>query len=210
MADYFAAYIRHRGRFSRGPVSYTLETVYNLPEFDTLGRDTALLMDLICKRFESNYFAASGPQTIVWNPGQGHAPLFLTGYFSNLHPEKIAVASRDVLQLEISVRNLAASRDGEEAPEVKSYHVPSMDALREEIAPGSVSLALLMLNPVSGTGWQDEAARLVDRAVAPGGIVAACAGSTTIHRLLEALHGMVLHGSRKYHGSRAVLLKKQV
>jgi SAM-dependent methyltransferase len=206
--DHLAAYVRHRGSFSHSAVPYDLETVYNLPDFDTLGWDAALSMDLIYKRLE---YKSGG--VLVWNPGQGHVPVFLSKYYPESTPERFVLASRDALQLEISRRNLLAARstirpDGTAAPEPATHHVPSMDALCGSAVPGSVSLAVLFPHPVPGADWQDEAAQMLDRVLESGGSVVACAGSTVIHRFLSALHGMVLHGSRKYHGSRAVLLKK--
>ena len=212
--DYLEAYIRNRGRFAGCGVSYNLETANNLPDFDTIGRDTALLMELIDKRIDPRFFEAQTGTMMIWNPGQGHLPVFLTRFFPDLSPEEIILVSRDDLQLAISSRNLTASlkkRDieGASANPPKTYHLAAMDQFCSKAAPASVSLALILPRPVPGAGWENEASRLIDRIIAPGGIVAACAGSTVIHRFLSRLHGMVLQGSRKYHGSRAVLLKKQ-
>ena len=211
--DHLAAYVRRRGSFSQGSVSYDLETAYNLPDFDTLGRETALGMDLIGKQLEAGFFASHGGAVLVWNPGQGHAAVFLGKHCPELASERFMLTSRDALQLEISARNLMAARNsdgvrGTTGAQPVTHHVSSMDVLCERAAPGAVSLAVLFPHPVRGAGWEDEAVRLLDRVLEPGGSVVACAGSTVIHRFLTALHGMVLHGSRKYHGSRAVLLKK--
>ena len=80
----------------------------------------------------------------------------------------------------------------------------------EETVSSNVYLAVLFLRPVPGSGWEDETALFVDKMLAPGAAVIASGSSTDVHRFLSSLHGMVLHGSRKYHGSRAVILKKAV
>lgn len=211
-AGYLAAYLRDRVTFSHGGLSYDLDTVYNLSDFDTLGREASLAMDVMDKWVDACFFDSGSGSVLIWNPGQGHAAVYLSGRFQNLEPGRFILASRDALSLEITRWNLSRSFDAAAGTPVSApaaYHAASMDALCDDIAcqAAKVSLAMLFLQPIPGTGWEEEAVLLLQRVLIPGGLVIASGGSTEIHRFLSALHGMVLHGSRKYHGSRAVALK---
>ena len=198
--DEVAPYIRHRGGFQHRGTDYELETVYNLPDFDTLGRIPALAMDLINKRLSSDFSSGGSGDVVVWNPGQGHVPVYLTAWDGGLSPERVTVASRDALQLEITARNMPKG--------IRTHHIPSIELLVELISPASVSLMVLLPSPVPGVEWQRAAADIVQKLIEPDGMLLVSASSTKIHRLLDALGGMVLHGNRKMHGNRAVLLEK--
>ncbi len=207
-------YIRGRKRFSHGGISYELDTAYNLPDFDTLGRETVLAMDLIDKRLDRAFVRNASGRVLIWNPGQGHLAVYLLRRFPDLPPDRLILASRDALSLEISRHNIShvVSGGGGSAAVI---HVPSVErtaSLETTTAapaqPGT-SLALLLPHPVPGVHWEEEAAIMLSRCLEPGGVAIASAASTEIHRFLGVIHGLVLHDSRKYRGSRAVVLKKR-
>ena len=221
-------YIRGRKRFSHGGISYELDTVYNLPDFDTLGRETVLAMDLIDKRLDRAFVRNASGKVLIWNPGQGHLAVYLLRRFPDLQPDRLILASRDALSLEISRRNISlmAPATGDSAAVL---HIPALEravSLKTTTAPAQpgepwpedavvrdgggaqVSLELLLPHPVPGVHWEEEAALTLSRSLEPGGAAIASAASTEIHRFLGAIHGLVLHDSRKYRGSRAVVLRK--
>ena len=193
-------YIRRSGSFTHGGNRYRLDTVYNLPDFDTLGRSLSLVLDLADKRLGS--LDGCEGKVVIWNPGQGHPAVYLAGEGrAGLSAGRLVIASRDALQLAVTRHNLRAGVEGH-------LHVPSLDSLSAHIEAGSVSLVILLPELVSGVSWQEEAGEVLPRLLETKGRVLACSSSTQIHRFLSVLHGMVLHGNRKLHGSRAVLLEK--
>lgn len=196
--DALAPYIRRRGGYRHGATGYELETVYNLPDFDTLGRRVELAFDLIDKRLPHE-ISING-EAIVWNPGQGHLPKYLVSMPHAFPADRITVASRDTLQILITSRNV---------PGISALSVAELDEL-PQACDRDADLLTLFPEPVPGVEWQRIAADAVGKLLRKGGMLLACASSTHIHRLLAALKGMVLHGSKKYHGNRAVLLKKTV
>ncbi len=102
-------YVRGRASFRVGQTAYSLDTAHNLPEFDTLSFGSQLGLPLL----HSSDIARSPPATaLVWNPGQGHASVILQRLYPHL---RMTLASRDVLQLLISRRNLDPSAPGGEA-----------------------------------------------------------------------------------------------
>jgi hypothetical protein len=255
LQDYLKAYIRSRESFYHGGISYELDTAFNLPDFDILGRETLLAMDLMDKRIDESVIKTGDGRVLIWNPGQGHTAVYLVRRFDGISPERLVLGSRDALSLEITRRNMQRLRRGEGAvtnavlcegepavgiragsgakPGPVILHVPSIEALtdgwkypskpghpencsssmlqpRESLEEAGAALAILFMHPVPGTGWERETAKWLETAVAPGGIAVVSAGSTEIHRLLGVLHRMVLHDSRKRHGSRAVILKRRV
>ncbi len=123
----FSPYIRGRNRFNYKKSSYSLETVYNLPDFDMLSyRDISLFSCL-------NRHPVSG-SIAVYNPGQGHIPVYLTG---QRRLKEISLFSRDLLQLKISELNLA-----DKNVEYQSRHIPFPEALTELNLPRRSHIAV--------------------------------------------------------------------
>lgn len=225
-ADYLKAYIRGRKPFSRGEISYEMDTAFNLPDFDTLGNEISIAMDCLDSWLEKNVMKTGN--VLVWNPGQGHVPVHFMRRVPGFTADRFIFASRDALSLEITRRNVwmtstglraappaPVDQRGAAAAGPRILHVPSAGAVVEgigELSPpeGAVAtMALLFPHPVRSAEWEEGIQSLLDAVLVTGGIVIAGAGSTDIHRLLKTLHGMVLQQSRKYHGSRVVVLKKE-
>lgn len=88
-------YKRLEKQFLLGKSSYTLDTVYDIPSFDTIGYDEKL----------ASVLSAGTPMKtlILMNPGQGH----VSSYLLQEHPEieHLILVSRDLLSLYISAHN---------------------------------------------------------------------------------------------------------
>lgn len=91
-------YDRTESKFSFNNNVLSLKTVYNLPEFDTISYDTELLLESL-----SSIKKGKDHSIMVFNPGQGHVPLALSGLAD---VKKIILVDRDLLALEASKRNL--------------------------------------------------------------------------------------------------------
>jgi len=206
--DYFMDYVRGRSRFDCAGVSYEIDSAYNLPDFDTLGRETALAFELIDTRLHDDEMQTG--RILIWNPGQGHPAVYLRRRFSSVLPGRFSIASRDALSLEITRRNIFGPVQAGGGKELTLRHLPSLGVFAEHEAGTGAVLSLLFPHPFPGSRWEEEAALFFEKCVPPGGFAVASAASTEIYRLLRAIHGVVLHGSRKYHGSRAVLLRRGV
>jgi 16S rRNA (guanine1207-N2)-methyltransferase len=89
-----------RGEVDLDPVGFTcrVRTVWGLPEFDSLSYDTALLLNALA-RLEGEKVS----ETVVFNPGQGHAAVFI---WKLLEPKHITLVDRDLLALRVTRRNL--------------------------------------------------------------------------------------------------------
>ncbi|HEY9594586.1 MAG TPA: methyltransferase, partial [Spirochaetia bacterium] len=99
--DDIAPYLRTRQDFTARGVTYGLDTVWSLPDFDTLGRTTELLLEM------ADETPAPG-SVLVWNPGQGHVPSWLVGRFGTA-VRSLTLAGRDGLECAIAVRNARAA-----------------------------------------------------------------------------------------------------
>ena len=195
-------YVRHNGDFHYKTRSYRLKTAYNLPSFDTLGRDLVLAYGLV-ERFLSN--PSQIHRVLIWNPGQGHFPVYLSTLWSRSTDFELHLASRDALQLAISEMNVSAVAPG---ISIKKSHVAEIGELIEQIRGLEFSLIALFPAPIPGVKWQDSAAALVDVHLKRGGFLLSSTTSTEIHRLQQSLKRVAVMGHKKDRGSRAILLKK--
>ena len=84
-AEPLAAYVRHRGEFTLTDRAYHLDTVYGVPDFDTPSHLTRFTAGLIQRAGQQRRLRQrpAGPREplsiLVWNPGQGHLPVWLAG-----------------------------------------------------------------------------------------------------------------------------------
>lgn len=113
VTDELAPYIRDDKAHNNFGFSYRLKTAFNLSDFDTVGYQSELLLNLL----ENEKL---GGACLFWNPLQGHVPVLLHKMF----PGKITkyiLAGRDLLQLEISRDNLM--RNGVPGEKISTRHV---------------------------------------------------------------------------------------
>jgi 16S rRNA G1207 methylase RsmC len=117
----FDPYIRGVLDFFYENITYRLTTVYGISEFDTLNYSTAIMFDLIEK-------IKPDKKILIWNPGQGHAPVFI--YKTKSSPNiDMTLASRDLLSLTISKMNCEDA--GMALKSVTVLHIPSFFEIEE-------------------------------------------------------------------------------
>ena len=110
-----APYERHRGTVTLAGESLSLTTRYGLPDFDTPSHLTTLAAAAMHRnRIPAPASEPQGrdahPAILVWNPGQGHLPVWLARMYGVTareggHP-RFTLVSRDALQLLATRANL--------------------------------------------------------------------------------------------------------
>jgi 16S rRNA G1207 methylase RsmC len=195
-SDTLASYVRTEKLFTAHGTSYALETVYNLPDFDTLGHPVELAFDVL------SGFKTSG-RLLFWNPGQGHIPVFLSRRYGRSISE-IYLSSRDALEIAISERNTAKTG----IKTAGSGAVAGEAGLSEICAEGSMDFLCAVPHPIPGVAWQNELTDAASSLLKSGGSLFVVAKSTEVHRLLSKAKGFSVSLSRKHLGYRAVLLTK--
>ncbi|MCP4425549.1 MAG: methyltransferase [Chloroflexi bacterium] len=186
-AHTLAPYIRARQQFRTPPIAYRLQTVYNLPEFDTLGFQTAAAFDILKNQRVNG-------RVLIWNPGQGHTAVYLCKQFQSQIIEYV-LGGRDLLSLTISRQNL--QEQGIPATKITTFWRPD---IRD--ATGQFDFILLFPDNDPGVSWQRGL--LADR-LAPGGQAILAAKSGFIQRLLPLCDQLTIRQNKKRRGYRAVL-----
>ncbi|HEQ71752.1 MAG TPA: methyltransferase domain-containing protein [Spirochaetia bacterium] len=185
-------YQRLSPSISHKKVSWKLGTVYGLPEFDSLSYATTLLLDLVASEH-------CGHRVLVWNPGQGHVPLFLFKKRSGKWIEFV-LAGRDRLALEISRENLLAA--GLPAERVRLDPRPSF----HEVA-GRFQTVIIFPDRDPGVPWREVLVKKAFSLLAPEGRAVLAAKSTFVHTLFEHTTNAVIIQDKRTAGFRAVLFR---
>jgi len=188
-----------RGRFNFQPalkdLSYSIDTVYNLPDFDNLGYQQlsaiALLADNLSR--EQNI--------LIWNPGQGHLPVYLCRTMAEKRT-KFTLAGRDLLALQITRRNLAAH--GVADCLIESYHTSWLSQI-----PANYGLIILLPSPESRPVTVEMISTELPRLTEPDGEVVIAAKSALLQSILKRSKGFQPKKRKKNHGYRAVLMVKK-
>jgi protein-L-isoaspartate O-methyltransferase len=189
-------YIRSSVRFEPAGYSYSLRTVHALPDFDTLGYDIALLLDI------ARELPTPG-RILVWNPGQGHIPAGLLSR-RNQAVRSITIASRDSLQCVITALNIAALG----AAPANALTVPEEAALEAAVPQGPFDAVIASPQPVPRVPWQVALVGAANALLAPGGALLAVCSSTEMHRFMDQARGFQVISSKKHLGFRAAFLRK--
>ncbi len=194
-ADPLAPYLRGRAVFPDAERGYELETVYNLPEFDTLGYDTRLAFRLL----EALPVEALPPRgrLLVWNPGQGHVPVRLA--LRGMDGGRMTLAGRDLLQLWISERNLKSR--GIEGPSLAHRALPS-----ELEGPYSLLVAMPDVDPE--VDWEKALVEAAADLLEEGGRLIVASSGTSIQRMEKARRPLRPVRAVRGHGRRGLLLQK--
>jgi 16S rRNA G1207 methylase RsmC len=183
-------YIRAKAAFHYEKTSYLLNVVYNVSDFDTLGYQARLVIDLV----SSVRLAGTG---LFWNPGQGHLPLYalLTNRL-----EAIILAGRDLLALAVSRLNLI-EEGGRKIP-IRIIHTPFFSGLEAK----ADFLVLLADTSMVGAG---DLLRAGHRLLVKGGWLAIGAKSSGLSRLVRGREGFAVEADRRYRGFRALLMRRK-
>ena len=162
-------YDRAQAAFSHGRTEYSMNTVFGLPEFDSLSYRTRLL----CKVLQG-LVRLPGGRALVLNPGQGHVPVILS---KALAPASIDMVDRDLLALRCSARNL--SLNGYDA---------SRTSIGHRVGPGNDEsrwdLIVADMRDEEGPDVMAMQLRQAADRLAPGGRLVVAAGSASVTRLV--------------------------
>ncbi|HUV08730.1 MAG TPA: hypothetical protein VMX75_13430, partial [Spirochaetia bacterium] len=196
-------YIRRNAAFQGPHGEYSLKTVYDLPEFDTLGFRSRIAMELL------EGLSRKGP-FVIWNPGQGHLPVFLCrgrvakgmdAMGRDAPGNGYVLAGRDLLALEVSRLNLL--ENGVRENNVRVLHTPFLDDLEE-----AAELLIYFPDENSSVQWYatllDSCSRLIERT----GQLLVVSRSVHAFRLLQAMSSFTIMRDRKFHGFRGLVLEK--
>jgi 16S rRNA (guanine1207-N2)-methyltransferase len=138
----FNTYIRQTTKFEFDEYEYSMDTVYNTPDFDTLGFQTSLGMALL----SSYKFKGNG---LYVNSGQGHMATYL-GIKTGNSIKKLDFAGRDTLR-NLASRNNLLKNNGK--IESNIYNVPFIDSLLANIKKESLDFLCIEIEPISKTDW---------------------------------------------------------
>ena len=181
-----APYRRHHGDMTLAGASYPLQTTYGLPDFDRPSHLSELAATTIQRRLlaSSSSVRAPSPETIlVWNPGQGHLPVWLARAIAAApdtdagRQRRFTLASRDALQLLAARANLCHLGIAEDA--VALHHQVALHR-----AGGCHDLALLHPDDDIPAAARDGLFSRAESWLNPGGNVVLYGGAPAIAPLL--------------------------
>ncbi len=191
-----APYLRQTVTFVFKQMQYTLQTVWNIGDFDSHSWRITLLAELLEKK--------SYRGTIVfWSPGQGHFPLLCVSR-RGAKPERLILAGRDRLALLISEKNLEKYTG---LREVEIAQLAEPGSLQTGLDVHSVDFLLTDLDPIPYSDWSTRLLEMASAAIKPHGEWAIVGRSTNLARLLKNIKGWIVIGDRRHRGWRAIILR---
>ena len=190
-------YIRYSDVFKLNRSRYTLDTVWNISDFDTLSWRLKLAGDMIDSEKSRGTLA-------FWSPGQGHLPAATTSRFG-ARPQKVILAGRDTLSLAISRRNLE-KQNGEWELETHSLADPML--LSSCIEEQELDLLVTDLDPVSRSEWTEPLKDTASQIVKPGGRWIILGRSADLASLLKHSRGWTPLGDKRTRGWRCAMLRR--
>lgn len=172
--------IYHRGMatMSFGELTFSVQTAYGLPEFDSPSHSTELLVDGIFGVARSD-----ARRVVVFNPGQGQVPVAVWKIFG---PDTMDLVDRDLLALRYSRHNLMLH--GRLGEQVSVSHQVGMSSASEEQADLVVGVLREDEGPAAVALTIDQAAERLS----PGGVVLVSGSSTAVSRLVAHLRSQKL------------------
>ena len=190
-------YIRGTHPFTLLDETYVLKTVYNLPDFDTIGYDI---------RIAAAQIDRCGPsgRVMVMNPGQGHIPVYLLRKYS-YDMSEMFITARDILSLYISANN-TESYD----PDFPMQMLPAASPVETagEIEDESVHMICSFPVPVYGVDWEEEIWNAADKMLEPDGCLIVTGKTTPIKEFLKGRKGYRLIKKKKTRGYLSVFYRK--
>lgn len=195
----FSVYIRNSDTFDFDEHRYKMDTVYNVPDFDSLSFSTTLGMAML-----SSYRLKG--KAIYINPGQGHIPVYLSVKHGN-DIGRFTIAGRDILQSKITEHNLKKNRDKIDTSIIKS---PYTDSILSELDENSQDFIGVEIVPVPKADWFSSIKYTALKLLKPGGELFILGKSSPMHSLLKETKGFTIIEDKKYRGHRAVILRKNI
>ncbi|MBN1698689.1 MAG: methyltransferase [Spirochaetales bacterium] len=191
-------YIRDNVSFEYHETAYTLDTVFNIPDFDTLSYGTRIAMDILYREHIAG-------RILIWRPGQGHIPLFLREYYNKSVTQYI-LAGRDLLELEISRHNLLTNDNV--GVSIFLHHFPTVHSL-SEICGEPVNHIIYFPEADSAVTPYDDLSPILENILAPDGSLLVTGKSTPLYRINKHLRHFSVVKDKKYQGYRGLLLRKK-
>jgi SAM-dependent methyltransferase len=172
--------------------AYTLDTVFDLPSFDTPSFDEALI---------SKHVDVKECRTLTcYNPGQGHVLLSLLSRAN--HVERIHLAGRDLLSLLTTAGNI---RKSHAHINITISHIPSIEHLIST-GPAPADLAIVLPDPIPRIRWASQLHQmLLSTASQPAHRLAVGAKSSYLSELDQGLPGYGRSLSKKSRGFRVII-----
>lgn len=189
--SYLAPYIRDYCKFNMHEISYELEPVYNMPDFDTIGHQIFLAGEMLKREKIKG-------KVLFWNPGQGHLPVYLSKKIRNNELE-FHLGSRDILSLEISKRNLLMC--GVKKNKISCYHLPTFMHTK-----GKFDFIILFPDKDPGVPLNEIVTQHASFLLKQDGKVLTVSDSTFIFRLIKGNRCLHVSKNKKFKGSRAIIL----
>ncbi len=193
-------YIRRTASYTIGISTYPLTTVYGLPDFDTPPYDAVLCASALTRRKpEGNIF--------IWNPGQGHSAALLV---SNTGKEiqTFTLASRDVLQCEISAYNI---KELKPSITIQTEYCPAPLSALWKKQKDNKSYAWMMFSLSEPVEKKMIPAILseTEKVLLPEGFLVFTGKSAHLSLLSKEHPKYTVIFSRKYRGFRILMLQKR-
>jgi 16S rRNA (guanine1207-N2)-methyltransferase len=192
--DPLAMYWRGQQKFTVEGMSYALDVVYNLPDFDSVGYETRLAAKMLEKTEVTS-------RVLIWNPGQGHLPV-MAAQLAKGALTQMTLGSRDGLSLQTAVHNLHLNHIPNPAI---CQHVPTI--LEVE---GTFDTLLIFPDDDPGVPWSRLLPAACANLLAPGGRTLIVGKTGFIGRMLAENEGLRPLRQKKYHGLRGVWLEKKL
>jgi len=184
-------YLRGEMPVRIGRRTVRLRTAFGLPEFDTLSYATRLMRSVLEKNEPRG-------RVLVWNPGQGYLPLLVLDRFPRM--ERLTLAGRDLLSLEMARYNCLEGGAGEERLEQR--HAPSLFALGREY-----DFMIVRPDADPGVPWHAWFAPAVASALKPDGLCVTAAKSTFFGRIDFDAAGTRLLNDKRARGFRGIAFR---
>lgn len=176
-------------------LTFSVDTVRGLPEFDMLSFETQLLFKVL---FEMEL--PRGGQMLVLHPGQGFAPIAL---WQLSEPDSLTLVDRDLLSLRVAAQNLA--RNG-----CPPERVTLEQRLSTELSDlTAVDLVAGVVREEEGEAALTQMVRQAAALLPPGGRMVLAGSSTAITRILKDLHAaklFALKQRKRATGGRSALV----
>jgi len=209
--DLKECYLRGTNDFQLKKLHYSLKVVYNLPGFDTIPYHIDLTAHLLEKQAVSD-------RTLFWNPGQGHLPV-IAHLVNRKKITETTLASRDILQLKISKKNLAETFSYISEENLKLKHICCPEKLRTDaIYRGSPSTNSSTSDTKIESPYNSVILSLESSddtilssfldITAPNGILLITGKSSNIAGAVKNHKGWSQLASRKYRGFRSMVFKR--
>ncbi len=198
--EFPGAYVRGREKFSLKKHSYTIDTVYNIPGFDTIPYDAAIGVKMAS--------AQASESLTIWNPGQGHYAMGILIQDKKKRIGTVHLAGRDLLALKISEYSVK-----KKFPRVQIYihHLHSIaECLTNRHMPLTDKKNLLIITPdpvplVPFISLVESSQAITDKVIKSDMIIAS--RSSLMASFSKGITGFTLSDSKKKHGFRAILFK---